>query len=269
MKERPLRFHRFLTYFSLPFGILANAGALINAFKSYDSVYYDILLYSNIFSYNDRYELANKLRHLINIEIFALIVSILASIIAMHGLIKMQVHGPIGLFAFLVTTFTYDCYLAGYYYVHFPENAVQTLVQAIAALVYAIILIIYYFKRWRMFSTVSLNNYLFGGEVQSARYELQEDFDTQILPLLNKCRIEGEGAALQYFEYENQKYDINEFVTLNVQELSKESLDELTKVFDEKKKQFAKSRHKGLDNAILHSYRIAIEHLQKAPNEKN
>lgn len=159
-ENTPLAYHDFLRYFWLPFGILTTIYRMLSQISEME---FFNLLYA--------------------IDIGYYIIVLILMLVSFVGFFKWRSYAWYGINAFLCVNVAYNLFAVVFFVIYVPEQISTAVGQLTAALIYAVLLGIYYRKRRPLFfphdtSVSAASQPLNGFEHQAA----------MTLPLIKYCR---------------------------------------------------------------------------------
>lgn len=125
---KPMRFHYFYIYFSLPFSILSSF-ALLKEGSSIKEMYY----------YNQ------EITDIISLRSFLLVVAVITTVIAIVGLHKLKPYGLASWFFSELSVISTNCTLLVF------DTSESTLGTIFGGIISSILIGVYYYKRRRLF----------------------------------------------------------------------------------------------------------------------
>lgn len=168
MKEKPMRFHKLLLYFSFPIGMIGNIATLINLIRTYENKHmlmYQLLRFDWRLTSSEALEIAEKICTIQMTQGIVLGISILLQILVIKCLAQRDSLIFFGLTWLFANELFFEFYLLLKYsnpFAHIdlvlPYNYEVQLGRVIAVSMYYMLIIVYYFKRRRYFKTTISEN---------------------------------------------------------------------------------------------------------------
>ena len=168
MKEKPMRFHKLLLYFSFPIGMIGNIATLINLIRTYENKHmlmYQLLRFDWRLTSSEALEIAKQICSIQITHGIVLGISILLQILVIKCLAQRDSLIFFGLTWLFANELFFEFYLLLKYsnpFAHIdlvlPYNYEVQLGRVIAVSMYYMLIIVYYFKRRRYFKTTISEN---------------------------------------------------------------------------------------------------------------